>query len=89
MIRTALTVAPEITACVGEGREPTVQELGRLADRVHREIWGEPAVSWEPVSGETVTRLASLRIAQAALLGHPETFVSSASAMLPRQPVPA
>lgn len=89
MIRTALTVAPEIIACVGEAREPSVQELGRLADRVHREIWGEPAFAWEPAVGETMSRLASVRIAHAALLGHPDTSFSSAPAMLPRQPVPA
>ena len=71
MIQYQLTVAPEIIACVGEGRDPTVQELGRLADRFRREIWGpRPVFAWATEPVEDAVRLASFRIALAALAGH-------------------
>lgn len=72
-----LTVAPEIIACVGEGRDPTVPELGRLADRVHLEIWGSrTAFAWGAEQRDNGTRLASFRIAHAALTGSPAEALS-------------
>jgi hypothetical protein len=85
VIHYQLTVAPEIIACVGEGREPTAQELGRLADRVRREIWGQrPVVAWTPEPRDAATRLASFRI---ALVGHLANHVSTADLATTHQPV--
>ena len=90
MIQNLLTVAPEIIACVGEGRDPTVQELGRLADRVRREIWGpQPAFAWEPEPCDVDVRLASFRIAHAALVGHLADHLSAADLAMIRHSEPA
>ena len=90
MIQNLLTVAPEIVACVGEGRDPTVQELGGLADRVRREIWGhQPAFAWGSEPRDAAIRIASLRIAHAALIGQlPDDAAAADQAML-RQPAQA
>jgi hypothetical protein len=63
-------VASEIIACIAEAREPTVLELGRVADRIERDVWGyRSAFIWGRSSADRPSRLISMRIALAALAG--------------------
>jgi hypothetical protein len=75
------TIAPEIIACIAEGRNPTIYELSRLADRIASEAWGtDSAFSWGALTNDASLRLISLRFAQAALSGHGEDGHSSVPA---------
>jgi hypothetical protein len=63
-------VAPEILACIREARDPTIQELGRLAERVRLEIFGSsPAFAWASPDEQNAERTVSFRVAQVALTG--------------------
>lgn len=63
------TIAPEIIACMSEGRDPTVKELGRVADRVEQDLYGNRSTSaWERPTA-VAGRLISMRVALAALTG--------------------
>ena len=87
VIQSLLTVAPEIVACVGEGRAPTVQELARLADRVRREIWGpRSAFAWGQDARDAAIRIASLRVAHVALMGRPPDDAAAADQAMVQRP---
>lgn len=63
-------LAPEIVACIGEGRAPTLQELGRVADRIRAEIYGSmPVFAWAHEDHGSAERLLSYRLALVALMG--------------------
>ena len=63
------TIAPEIIACIYEGRLPTVGELRRVARRIRDELRGARSVfRWER-STEARERKLMLRAALAALAG--------------------
>lgn len=66
------TLAPEIIARIGEGRAPTLQELGRVADRIRAEVYhSSSAFLWRSDDEESAERLLSYRLALAALTGVP------------------
>jgi hypothetical protein len=64
-------LAPEIVACIGEGKALTLQELGRVADRMRTEVYHSSL----PSCGDRMTngrqRLLSYRLALVALIGVP------------------
>lgn len=63
------TIAPEIIACIYEGRLPTMGELRRVARRIRDELRGARSVfRWER-SAEARERRMMLRAALAALAG--------------------
>jgi len=60
----------EIVSCLSEGREPSVEELFRVAERIQADCRGEhSAFSLGRLNDDAYTRLASLRVAHAALCG--------------------
>lgn len=66
------TIAPEVIACIAEGRDPSPAEL----DRVAHSIWADlkaarPAFAWDKPQSEN-ERLLILRAAHAALTGAPQ-----------------
>lgn len=62
--------AHEVIECVSEGRDPTVQELFRLAERIWQESAVErPAFAWGRLAPSDPERLCSLRAAIAAAAG--------------------
>lgn len=63
------TIAPEVIACIAEGRPPTPGELARVAERVRADLGGDrPAFAWGEGDADTADRL-SLRVAELALIG--------------------
>lgn len=63
------TIAPEIIACIYEGRLPTFGELRRVARRIRDELRGARSVfRWER-NAEARERRMMLRAAMAALAG--------------------
>jgi hypothetical protein len=63
-------IAPELVACIADGREPTLQELGRLADRIASDLVGHQSISpWSSPTDGSRVRAISYRVAQAALFG--------------------
>lgn len=65
-------LAPEIIACIGEGRAPTLQELGRVADRIRAEVYhSSSAFLWGSDDERSTERLLSYRLALIALTGVP------------------
>lgn len=63
------TIAPEIIACIYEGRLPTLGELRRVARRIRNELRGARSVfRWER-NAEARERKLMLRAALAALAG--------------------
>jgi len=63
------TIAPEIIACIYEGRLPTTGELRRVARRIRDELRGARSVfRWER-DAEARERRLMLRAALAALAG--------------------
>jgi hypothetical protein len=63
------TIAPEIIACISEGREPTVVELGRVADRIDSDLHsGRSVFAWDR-DAIAARRMTSMRVALAALAG--------------------
>lgn len=64
------TIAPEIIACIYEGRLPTLGELRRVARRIRNELRGARSVfRWER-NAEARERKLMLRAALAALAGN-------------------
>ena len=64
------TIAPEVIACIAEGRAPSIDELQRVADRVRADLAGAgSAFAWGNAESENSAHLVSLRAAQAALVG--------------------
>jgi hypothetical protein len=66
--------ADEVVRCMGEGRDPSIQELGRVAER----IWTDgganrSAFGWRHLSPASLARLSALRAAQLALCGVSES----------------
>lgn len=62
--------ANEVIECVSEGRNPTVDELFRLAQRIWQESASErSAFSWDQLAPSHPERLCSLRAAMAAASG--------------------
>jgi hypothetical protein len=54
-----------------EGRDPTVHELSSLADRIRTEVRGTAsAFAWGGATDDGSVHMISLRLAQAALIGH-------------------
>lgn len=65
------TIAPEIIACIAEGRLPTISELRRVAERIRSELHGGRSVfAWNRTVAEGSERRLMLRAARAALAGH-------------------
>jgi hypothetical protein len=63
-------IAPELVACISEARAPTLQELGRMAERIDREIYGDqPIFARGGFEANGSSRWRSYRIAHAALVG--------------------
>lgn len=61
------TIAPEVIACIAEGRPPTPGELERVAERVRADLGGErSAFAW---GATEPTEQFSRRVAEIALLG--------------------
>lgn len=61
------TIAPEVIACIAEGRPPTPGELARVAARVRADLGGDrSAFSWGDAGAAD---RFSLRVAELALLG--------------------
>ncbi|WP_237709163.1 hypothetical protein [Sphingomonas elodea] len=61
------TIAPEVIACIAEGRPPTPGELARVAERVRADLGSDrPAFAWGATDGPDQL---SLRVAELALLG--------------------
>lgn len=63
------TIAPEVIACIAEGRPPTPGELERVAKRVREDlVGGRPAFAWGKCGAVDAEQL-SLRVAEVALIG--------------------
>ncbi len=65
------TIAPEVIACIAEGRPPTPHELERVARRVRADLGdARPAFAWGSPEGDLAAAdQLSLRVAELALLG--------------------
>lgn len=63
------TIAPEIIACIAEGRLPTISELRRVAERIRAELRGARSVFRWDGTAEASERRLMLRAARAALAG--------------------
>lgn len=63
------TIAPEIIACIAEGRLPTMGELRRVARRIRDELRGARSMFRRDRTGEVRERRMLLRAALAALAG--------------------
>lgn len=65
--------APDLVACIREGRHPTVEELCRVADRIGRDIHGHrSAFAWQSDANPAIDKAFAFRVAQAALTGNGE-----------------
>ncbi len=62
------TIPREIVECIAHGREPSVQELGRVARTISRDIFGGDARGLAR-SANPAARNLSFRAAHAALAG--------------------
>jgi hypothetical protein len=63
------TIAPEVIACIAEGRPPTATELERVAQRVRADLGNaRPAFAWGDADASAADQL-SLRVAELALIG--------------------
>ena len=63
------TIAPEIIACIYEGRLPTLSELRRVARRIRDELRGTRSMFRWDRTAEARERRMMLRAALAALAG--------------------
>ena len=64
-------IAPEVIACIAEGRDPSVAELNRVAEHIRSDLGiARPALAMNARASES-ERLLILRAAQAALTGDP------------------
>jgi hypothetical protein len=65
------TIAPEVIACITEGRSPSADELFRVAGQIWSEMRGSrSAFSWGELTSDSSERLVSLKAARAALAGN-------------------
>lgn len=65
------TIAPEVIDCIAEGREPSADELLRVADCIWTDIRGSrSAFAWGDLTQDSSERLLTIRAAQAALAGN-------------------
>lgn len=64
------TIAPEIIACIYEGRLPTFGELRRVARRIREELRGARNIFRWDRTAETRERRMMLRAALVALAGN-------------------
>jgi len=63
-------VAPELVACIADGRAPKLQELGRMAEGTDREIHGNrPLFAWGASEADVTSKWIPYRLAHAALVG--------------------
>jgi hypothetical protein len=63
------TIAPEVIACIAEGRPPTPDELERVAQRVRADLGNaRSAFAWSEAETAAADQL-SLRVAELALIG--------------------
>jgi len=62
------TIPREIVECIAHGREPSVQELGRVARTIWRDIHGGDSGGLD-LSASPAARHLSFRAAHAALAG--------------------
>lgn len=62
-------IAPEVIACIAEGRDPSIAELNRVAEQIRSDLSiARPALAMTERASES-ERLLILRAAQAALTG--------------------
>jgi hypothetical protein len=63
-------IAPEVVACIRDGREPDDAELRRVADFIFIEIRGTaPAFAWGVPGDDRSVDLITLAMARVALSG--------------------
>lgn len=63
------TIAPEVIACIAEGRPPTLHELERVAQRVRADLGtSRSAFAWGEAD-TAATDALSRRVAELALIG--------------------
>ncbi len=67
-MRTLSTIPQEVIECIADGREPSVQELGRVARDIWRDICGDDSQAIPPAMHAKARHL-SFRAALAALAG--------------------
>ncbi|RYG88362.1 MAG: hypothetical protein EON59_04655 [Alphaproteobacteria bacterium] len=64
-------IAPEVIACIAEGRDPSLAELNRVAETIWADLKAaRPAFAWDKPQSDS-ERLLILRAAHAALIGDP------------------
>jgi hypothetical protein len=65
------TIAPEVVASIAEGRDPSIDELFRVAYRIWGDLQGpKSAFAWGQLTADSSERLLALKAAQAALVGN-------------------
>jgi hypothetical protein len=63
-------IAPEVIDCIAQDRSPSIDELYRVADHIRSDLRGtSPAFAWGETDPDSIERLLTLRVAQAALVG--------------------
>jgi len=63
-------IAPEVIDCIAQDRSPSIDELYRVADHIRSDLRGaRPAFAWGETDPDSIERLLTLRVAQAALVG--------------------
>ena len=69
-MKPAHLIAGPVVDCIANGRDPTLDELFQVAERIWRDAKGErSAFSWGQLPTDSAERVLSLRAAQAALRG--------------------
>ncbi|HSX53730.1 MAG TPA: hypothetical protein VLG14_00395 [Sphingomonas sp.] len=64
------TIAPEVIACIAQGRLPSGEELQRVADHIWNDLRGATsALSWGNSTANDAEQMLILRVARAALVG--------------------
>jgi len=70
MFEPPATIAREVIDCIAQGRDPSADELARVADRIWNDIRGaQSAFAWGNLSHESSEWLLSLKAARVALSG--------------------
>ncbi|PXA97586.1 hypothetical protein DMC47_12890 [Nostoc sp. 3335mG] len=70
MRRGPTTIAPEVIACIEHGRNPSFDEMMRVADRIRGDLrGGTSAFSWGGKVDDQSHLLLCLKAAHAALIG--------------------
>lgn len=63
-------IAPEVIDCIAQDRSPSIDELYRVADHIRSDLrCARPAFAWGETDPDSIERLLTLRVAQAALVG--------------------